>query len=239
MTLNEILTLIVDAIGALLVPIVLFFLGQWFLQSKERNDQALRDADQLATFLEHLSSESRERRKLALLALTHMRNADLFPKTLLQTVESIAAQDDPEIAAVARLALGSTKPQDNLSTDERALLFELLLPMKIHFDRTLKAFRFWVQNSRSKPNIDIENAIKASNSVIRSILVTKWHLIPTDLQDDALKLIEHYEAWLAEYDRLRPDGIRDLSELCHDLRLTEPFQHHLFFLGNFITRICI
>ena len=209
MTPAETLQVIVDALGALLIPLVLFFLGQWFIRSKERSDSALREAGQLAAFLEHLASESRERRRLALLALTHMRNARLFPDQLLQAVQSIAARDDPEIAALANLALGRTSPRKNLTPEEHSLLFELLLPMKLHFDRTRHAFQAWVQTKATKPNLEIEDAIKDSNSVIRSILTNKWHLIPADLQVDALHLIGHYDAWLVEYDRVRPGGIRN------------------------------
>jgi hypothetical protein len=209
MTLGDNIKLIIDALGALLIPVVLLFLGQWFIRSKERSDSAIRDAAQLETFLEHLSSENRKRCKLALLALTYMRNARKFPPELLQAVESIAALDDPEIAAAANLALGRTLPQDGLGSDDRALLFELLLPIKVHFDRTRQAFTAWVENKPTKPNIEIEDAIKASNSVIRNILTNKWHLLPADLQKDAMRLIEHYDAWQEEYDRLRPGGVRD------------------------------
>jgi hypothetical protein len=44
---------------------------------------------------------------------------------------------------------------------------------------------------------------------IRNLLVEKGLLIPGNLQPDALKLIEHYDAWLREYDRVRPGGVRD------------------------------
>ncbi|MCP4341246.1 MAG: hypothetical protein GY799_20775 [Desulfobulbaceae bacterium] len=200
---------IVDVLEALLIPIVLFLLGQWIIRSKEHTESARRDADQLAVFLEHLSSESKERRKLALLALTHMHNAGLFPDVLLQSVESIAAHDDLEVAAVARLALGRERPHEGLSQDERALVLELLLPMKVHFDRTRQAFQLWVKNRPTSPNVEIEDAIKASNSVICNLLKRKWHIIPTDLQQDAVRLLEHYDAWSAEYERLRPNGVRD------------------------------
>ncbi|MBI5932630.1 MAG: hypothetical protein HY867_02895 [Chloroflexi bacterium] len=209
MTLNDILNLIVDSIDTLLIPFVLFFLGQWYIRAKERSDSAVRDATQLESFLEHLSSENRERRKLALLALNHMRNAGQFPAALLQAIESIAALDDPEIAAAADLALGRTSAQAGLSSDERDLLFELLLPMKVHFERSHRAFQEWVRNPPAKPNIEIEDAIKASNSVVRNILASKRHLIPPDLQQDALDLIKHYDAWQEEYERLRPGGIRN------------------------------
>lgn len=151
--------LIVDALGALLIPIVLLFLGQWFIRSKEQSEIARRDAEQLAIFLEHLSSESRERRKLALLALTHMNNAGLFPAVLLQSVESIAARDDLEVAAVARLALGRERPNEGLNPDERALVLELLLPMKVHFDRTRQAFEFWVKEQSITPNVEDRKSV--------------------------------------------------------------------------------
>src|SRR5262249_44389819 len=118
MTAAERLKLVVDALGSLLVPLVLFVLGQLFLRSKERSDGARQDALHLASFLEHLSSDNKERRKLALLALTHMRDARLFPEVLFQAVQSIAVRDDPEVSAVARLALGTTQPQKNLSPED-------------------------------------------------------------------------------------------------------------------------
>lgn len=211
MTTAEGLKLVVDALGALLIPVVLFVLGQWFIRSKERSDSARQDAVQLAAFLEHLSSESKERRKLALLALTHMRDAGAFPTILLQSVESIAARDDPEVAAVARLALGTAYPHRGLNQEERALLLEVLLPTKVHFERSRQAFQRWVEKRPATPNLEIEDAIKASNTVISALLRSNWHIIPSDLQEDALRLLEHYDAWLAEYDRLRPGGVRDAS----------------------------
>jgi hypothetical protein len=209
MSLADGLKLVVDALGALLVPVVLFLLGQWFLRSKERSDNARQDAIQLAAFLEHLSSENKDRRKLALLALTYMNDAGVFPGILLQSVQSIAARDEPDVAAVARLALGAAHPREGLSQKDRDLLLEVLLPAKVHFERSHQAFQRWVDERPAKPNLEIEDAIKASNSVISALLRTKWHLIPGNLQVDALRLLEHYDAWLAEYYRLRPGGVRD------------------------------
>jgi hypothetical protein len=212
MTLADSLNLLISFLGALLIPVVLFFLGQRFIRAKEQSDSALRDAAQLGVFVEHLAGESKERKKLALLALMHMRNAGLFPEALLQAVESIAAGNDPEIAAAARLALGGTVMRGDLTADQRALLFELLLPMKIHFERSRAAFDRWVQRRPAKPALVIEDAIKASKPVIRNLLEAKWYLVPSDLWGDALLLIEHYDAWAAEYDRLRPGGVRDPKE---------------------------
>src|SRR5687768_2123994 len=166
MTEAEGFKLVVDAVGSLLVPLTLFILGQWFLRSKERSDRARQDAIHLAAFLEHLSSESKERRKLALLALTHMRDAGLFPTILFQSIQSIAVRDDLEVAAVARLALGAAQPHKGLSQDERTLLLEVLLPMKVHFERSRLAFQRWITNRPTTPNLEIEDGIKASNTVI-------------------------------------------------------------------------
>ena len=202
----------VDALGVILVPVVIFFLGHLFIRSKERSDSARQDATQLAAFLQHLSSESKETRKLALLALTHMRNAGLFPTVLFEAVQSIAARDEPEVAAFARLALGAAQPNEGLNQEDRMFLLEVLLPMKVHFDRTHRAFEQWIERSPSrskKPNLEIEDAILASNTAIRTLLRTKWHLIPTELQEDATKLLQHYDAWVTEYHRLRPGGVRD------------------------------
>ena len=201
--------LVLEAVGALLVPFFLLVLGQWFIRSKERSDAARHDAASVASFLEHLSSRNKARRKLSLLALAHMRDANLLPRELFQSIESIASVDDPEVAAFAQVALGSTRLRQDLSQAERTLLLELLLPVKIHLERTRSAFKDWMDLEYKTPNVEMEKLIKASNSVISSLLRSKWHLIPRDLQPDALQLLEHYDAWLAEYNRLRPNGVRD------------------------------
>jgi hypothetical protein len=209
MTTPETIKLVVDGLGALLIPVVLFVLGQWFLRSKERSDRAREDATQMAVFVEHLSSESKARRKLALLALNHMRHSDLFPQILYEAVESIAARDEPDVAAYAELALGTAGSLRHLTGDQRALLLELLMPVKVHFERSRRAFQYWADNRPTKPNVEIEDSIKVSNSIIRTLLRSNWDLIPHDLEPDARRLVEHYDAWEAEYHRVRPKGIRD------------------------------
>lgn len=51
--------------------------------------------------------------------------------------------------------------------------------------------------------------MKVSNLTIRNLLAAKSYLIPADLQEDASKLVTHYDAWLAEYNHLRPNGVRN------------------------------
>jgi hypothetical protein len=205
MTGTEKVKLFIDA----LMPLVVLVLGQKFIRAQNKSERARQDAVQLAAFLEHLSSESKERRKLALLALTHMGDANLFPRVLLRSVQSIAVRDDPEVAAFAQLALGATRAREDLTEQQRALLFELLLPVKVHLERSDHVFKRWLRNKLKKPNVETEDAIKASNTAISALLRAKWHLLPEELEDDAAELLDHYDKWLAEYHRVRPGGVRN------------------------------
>jgi len=85
-------------------------------------------------------------------------------------------------------------------------LSELLGPMVIYFDRTKRAFNRWQKENRYLEAM----VMKTSNETIRDLLLKKGHLIPPELLEDAGQLIEHYDVWLEEFDRLRvgkkPDG---------------------------------
>ena len=76
---------------------------------------------------------------------------------------------------------------------------ELLGPLYIQFDRTKRAFNRW-----QSQNLFLEaKVIKEGNLTIRDLLLTKSHLIPPELLEDAGKLVEHYDRWLEEYERIR------------------------------------
>jgi hypothetical protein len=47
------------------------------------------------------------------------------------------------------------------------------------------------------------------NKRMRGLLISKFFLIPTDLREDAEKLVAHFDAWLDEYQAVRPGGVRD------------------------------
>jgi hypothetical protein len=84
--------------------------------------------------------------------------------------------------------------------------------MKIHFERTRTAFDLWVRSTgadRPRPNEPLEEVIRESNIGIRDLVVSNWSLIPPEYQEDAHALLRHYQAWLEEYDRVRPGGVRD------------------------------
>ena len=79
------------------------------------------------------------------------------------------------------------------------VLSELLGPVAMQLDRTERAFKRW--KSR---NLYIETKIiREGNKTIRDLLLSKAHLIPRDLLRDARRLVEHYDRWLEEYDRIR------------------------------------
>ncbi len=84
---------------------------------------------------------------------------------------------------------------------------ELLGPMNIQFDRTKRAFDRWNQK-----NLFLEaKVIKDGNETIRNLLLTKGHLIPPELLDDAGKLIQHYDVWLEIFERQRGGQKPDLE----------------------------
>ena len=79
------------------------------------------------------------------------------------------------------------------------VISELLGPLYIQFDRTKRASDRW-----DRKNLYIEaNVIKEGNIVIRDILLTKGHLIPSNLLDNAGKLIDHYDNWLEEFEKVK------------------------------------
>jgi hypothetical protein len=84
---------------------------------------------------------------------------------------------------------------------------ELLGPMNMQFDRTKRAFDRWQDQ-----NLYLEvKVIKIGNETIRDLLLTKGHLIPPELLNDAGKLIEHYDVWLEVFERLRGGKEPDLK----------------------------
>ncbi|MDH3440878.1 MAG: hypothetical protein OEM63_09010 [Gammaproteobacteria bacterium] len=84
---------------------------------------------------------------------------------------------------------------------------ELLGPINIQFDRTKRAFERW-----ESKNLYLElKIIKIGNETIRDLLLTKGHLIPPELLDDAGKLIEHYDVWLEIFEKQRGGNEPDLE----------------------------
>jgi hypothetical protein len=81
-------------------------------------------------------------------------------------------------------------------------LFELLGPLRMQFERTKRAFDRWDQR-----NLYLEGkVVREGNQTIRDLLLSKGHLIPPHLMGDAARLVEHYDAWLEAFDRIRGEN---------------------------------
>ena len=84
---------------------------------------------------------------------------------------------------------------------------ELLGPMRMQFGRTARAFARY-----DSTNIYLEAKIlRDGNMAIRDLLLANGHLIPPELLDDADRLIEHYDVWLEEFERVRGGSEPDLQ----------------------------
>ena len=85
-----------------------------------------------------------------------------------------------------------------VQTWKEQAISELYGPLVMHFDRTKRAF-----DRYRGSDLFIEAEVMAkSNTLIRDLLLTKGHFITSDLLDQAGKLIEHYDVWLAEFARV-------------------------------------
>lgn len=86
---------------------------------------------------------------------------------------------------------------------KRDSVTQLLGPVYAQLMRSSAAFDRWVAQGR---NTFIETeVIKTANQTIRDLLLTKSHLVPPDLREDAQKLVLHYDVWLEEFARVRTD----------------------------------
>jgi hypothetical protein len=81
-------------------------------------------------------------------------------------------------------------------------LSELFGPLYMQFERTKRAFDRW-----NGKNLYLEaHVVREGNQVARDLLLSKGHLLPPHLIEDAGKLIEHYDAWLEAFDRIRNES---------------------------------
>jgi len=97
--------------------------------------------------------------------------------------------------------------QLNRSSSQRGYqekaLEQLFGPAKMQLSRTRRAFGRW-----TKRNDHIETKIiREGNLFLRDLFLAKGHLLPPHLFKDAEQLVEHFDAWLEEYDRVR--GTKD------------------------------
>ncbi|MBD9482151.1 hypothetical protein IB229_04165 [Pseudomonas sp. PDM14] len=81
-------------------------------------------------------------------------------------------------------------------------LAQLFGPAHMQLERTRRAFHRWKAR-----NLYLEaKVVREGNQTIRDLLLNQGHLIPPALMDAAGLLVEHYDAWLEEFDRVRGDS---------------------------------
>jgi hypothetical protein len=80
--------------------------------------------------------------------------------------------------------------------------------MIVQLKRTKSAFDRW-----SSKNLYLEaKIIREGNQVVQNLLLNNAQLIRPELQEDANRLIEHYDRWLEEFDRVRGGTEPDLNQ---------------------------
>jgi len=123
----------------------------------------------------------------------------------VQQAEAAEVKQNADRAAELLGHLASVKPNERILAieviDRQQLLLEPLGPMMIHLDRTKKAFRVWSADNTAV----VTDVIFSGNWAITNLLTHKRELIPTDLTDEAAELLEHYEIWFREHDRVRKE----------------------------------
>jgi hypothetical protein len=88
------------------------------------------------------------------------------------------------------------------------VLSKLLGPMVMQLDRTGRAFVRWQDQ-----NLFVETKIIfEGNKVVRDLLLSNGHLIPPDLLEDAGRLVEHYDRWFEEYEKVRGGQEPDIDQ---------------------------
>jgi len=86
-------------------------------------------------------------------------------------------------------------------------LAELLGPINMLLNRTDTAFKRLTANNKFVE----AKILKESNEKIRDLLLLKGHLIPLELIQDANKLVEHFDRYLEEFERIRGGQNPDLD----------------------------
>lgn len=81
-----------------------------------------------------------------------------------------------------------------------SLLHDLLGPLHMHFLAARAAYRGYLENGRS---FLFARSLRRVNVSARTLLMSRGHLLPRPLQEDAAALIAHYDVWLTLWDAHR------------------------------------
>jgi hypothetical protein len=123
---------------------------------------------------------------------------------LINHVEDIFSTDGEtrlRTQHILKIAFPSEIVQDLFKGFDNLVVAELLAPMFVQFGRTKEAFNRWTAK-----NLVLEaDIVRDGNKAIHDLLIHQARLIPSDLMNDAERLITHYDRWLEEFDRVRKD----------------------------------
>ncbi len=90
---------------------------------------------------------------------------------------------------------------------QEAALAKVLGPVVMHLSRTKRAFARW----RDQQLFLEMEVIGKSNRFVRDLLLENGYLLPAELLEHAGALIEHYDAWLEEFEKKRGKENPDLG----------------------------
>lgn len=110
--------------------------------------------------------------------------------------EQLAARRTEQVIQEVRVGF---ERQQRVDEWKRQSLASLIGPAVMQLDRTRRAFSRYEGNNRF---LEAEVLYKG-NLAVRDLLLANGHLIPDALRDVSGRLIEHYDRWLEEYDRVR------------------------------------
>ena len=192
--------------------------GEWWLVKLSKNPMAIVSLVLgVLSFLQYRSAEANRAQEMqlaearavadadrlwrvALIEFLEHQRADLFATDAAKRKEAVAMLEASFPSEYAGPVLNKLKllQSSNEKPTSQVLIRELLEPLMQELDASKVAF------DRLGPDDKVnEQAIRAANRKARDLLVSKAALIPPHLRQDALQLIEHYDAWFAEDERVR------------------------------------
>jgi redox-regulated HSP33 family molecular chaperone len=122
------LDIVAKALGALLIPIIIFFVGHQYTseQAKSSSEQrameqnaldAQHETDRITLLLTHLSSTNPTEQKLALAFVEYLANSDQFPSEFLPIVINTLNNRDTTVVRATSEALAAIAKSEPASRD--------------------------------------------------------------------------------------------------------------------------
>ena len=125
------LDIVAKALGALLIPIIIFFVGHQYTSEQSDNNyqqrameqkalDAQHETDRITLLLTHLSSTNPTEQKLALAFVEYLAHSDQFPTEFLPVVVSTLSDRDATVVQATSQALAEIAKSEPASRDALA-----------------------------------------------------------------------------------------------------------------------